>query len=333
MSYTPLRVLVTAVGGDLGQAVVKSLRLSKEPIEIYGCDVDIESLGKAFVDSYHLVPLASEKIEYRQTLNQLCQSFEIQAVLPASEPELNELSQYPLPCDVPLVCQKAGWIDLYGDKLNCFRALEGKVELASFVDGGNIEAVNDLVSQTSFPVVIKSRRSSGSQSLCIAHNHKELKTYLAKTPLPLVQEYIEDWEGEYSIGIFATDKFKTAIAFRRKLGPKGCSWFAETSYDSDILNYALDIARFTRLRGSANVQVRKTKSGVRLLEINPRFSSLAAARAICGFKDVEWSVRMLLGMEIETPVSKYKYIQFRRFLHELVSFGEGFQAILEWCPK
>jgi hypothetical protein len=80
------------------------------------------------------------------------------------------------------------------------------------------------------------------------------------------------------------------------------------------------------------VFVWKSSDGVQLLEINPRFSSLVAARAICGCKDLEWSLKLALKLKNLERVQNYKEIRFRRYLHELVDFGDGFEAISEWSP-
>ena len=337
MTRSALRVLVTAVGGDLGQALVKALRLYPEPIEIHGCDVDASGLGGAFVDQCHVIPHAGDTTVYLEALDDLCQSYKIQVVLPASEPEIYALSRLGssphLSCGAIVVCQGEKWIDTYGDKLNCMRTLAGNVELAPFADGRDPEAVDRLVADLGFPIVVKARRSSGSRTLRVANNRQELSTYLEEIELPFAQQYLGIDENEFSVAVFACKSFEAIICFKRQLGPGGCSWFAENLDDQEILEYARQIAHVTHLVGSANVQVRKTQTGVRLLEINPRFSSLAAARAFCGFRDVEWSVKMALGLEIGPPPQYYRHIRFQRFLHEMVDSGDGFQAVAEWSPK
>lgn len=332
----PIGVLVTGVGGDLGQAVVKALRLSTRPMVCHGCDMDGSGVGSAFVDSFHVVPRADD-MTYVEVLDHLCSSLAVHAVVPASEPEIQALSvlgtPQRLPCGVPIVCQQASWIEAYGDKLACMKALCSKIELAPFVDGIDRLAVAKLVEQVGFPLVVKSRRSSGSRSLRLANNHADLDAALATTHLPLVQAFIDASRGEFSVGVFVCDDFSSAIAFERDLGPGGCSWFAETSTDESVLEYAKKIARSSCLTGSANIQVRKTSEGVRLLEINPRFSSLVAARAACGFRDVEWSLELALGRTPDRADPQFKHIRFRRFFHEVVDFGDGFRTALEWRPR
>jgi carbamoyl-phosphate synthase large subunit len=332
-----LRILITAVGGDFGQALVKALRLNRAAFEIHGCDMDTAGVGSAFVDSYHVVPPARETDSYVEALDTLCRNFEIQAVIPGSEPEiaaLSRLSSFPrLPSGAALICQPAQWLDTYGDKLNCMRALEGKVELVPFADGEDKPAVERLLAQTDFPVIVKSRRSSGSRTLRIAHDAHGLKHALADTPAPLVQQYIDDGGGEYTAGVFVCEQFSTMIAFKRELNLVGCSWYAENSDDEEVLDYVRRVAVASGLSGSANVQVRKGAAGVRLLEINPRFSSLVAARAVCGFRDAEWSLGMALGHSLASPAQPYRRIRFRRFFHEMIDLGEGFRAVSEWSPQ
>ena len=332
----PIRVLVTAVGGDLGQALVKALRLSTKHIVCHGCDMDGTGIGSAFADNFHVVPRADDPT-YIEVMDHLCRSLAIHAVVPASEPEIYVLSQLGSPpklsCGVPIVCQEANWIETYGDKLISMRGLYGKIELVPFADGIDRQAVANLVEEVGFPVAVKSRRSSGSRSLRLANNETELDAALNATPLPLVQAFIDASEGEFSVGAFVCEHFSSAIAFKRDLGPVGCSWFAETSTDESVLDYAMKIARLSGLRGSANIQVRKSSRGVRLLEVNPRFSSLVAARAACGFQDAEWSVELALGQCPEKPDGCFRHIRFRRFFHELLDFGEGFRAVSEWSPR
>jgi carbamoyl-phosphate synthase large subunit len=335
-STSPLRLLVTAVHGDFGQGFVKALRLGRAPSEIHGCDASRDGVGAAFVDSFAVVPPASSGADYVDSLDQLCANLGIHAVVPGSPAEIEvlcRLSSPPaLPSGVPVVCLEAKYRDVFDDKLLCFRALEGKVDLAPFADGLDPESVRLLVARHGFPVIVKRRKGQGGLSFHRVERMDELGPAIRSTPGPLVQGFIDEEQGEFSIGLFAANGHETAIAFRRRLGRTGSSWFAETVDDAEVLTYARDIARASRLRGSANVQVRKSSKGVRLLEINARFSSLAPARAWAGFRDLEWSVALALGRTPEFPSEGYRPLRFQRFIHEMVDSGSGFAPVPEWNP-
>lgn len=336
MSDPSSRVLVTGIGGFFAQAVVKALRVGHRPREYHGCDADGDGIGEAFVDSFHRVPRADAP-EYVATLDKLCHLHGIAAVIPGTEPEreiLARLGSPPrLPAGTPVISQEASWMDTYGDKLACMRALGEKVELVPFGDGTDPKAVHAVVARTGFPAVVKSRRSSGSKTLHVVHSEQELEAALRATPQPLVQAYIGAEGGEFSAGLFVCDRFESAIAFRRELGHGGCSWIAETSEDADVLDYVRRVARASGLRGAANVQVRKSRWGVRLLELNPRFSSLVAARALCGFRDVEWSLALAVGEEPPPPDGPFRHLRYRRCFSEVADLGGGFGAVREWNPR
>lgn len=337
MGKLPLNILVTGVGGDLGQAIIKSVRLMDMPVELSGCDMDPKSIGRAFVDEFFAITSASDG-KYLSLLNDFCSKKKIHAVVPGSEPEIYALSCLGnpprLPCGTIVVCQEANWLKTYGDKLKCFRDLDGKVPLSPFADGTNNREIEKFALEKLFPCVVKPRVSAGSKDLKIARNKQQLHAYIKKVPNPVVQKYIDDSYGEFSIGVFSTDDFTSAIAFKRTLGPFGATWYAENlDQDLEVLDYAYRIAKETGMKGSCNIQVRKGNDGVRLLEINPRFSSLVAARAACGFKDMEWSILTALGLKVEPPLNGYRSIRFQRYLHEVIDFGTGYTGIREWLPR
>jgi carbamoyl-phosphate synthase large subunit len=213
------------------------------------------------------------------------------------------------------------------------QALAPHLQLVPFADSSNRESLKQLVDRAGFPLVVKARRSSGSQGVRVVHNPGELERWIGEGTENLVQQFIDDGEGEFSVGIFSSRHFTEVFAFRRELRGVGCSWFAETSQDVTVIQYALAFAKASGLLGSANIQLRKNRGQVYLLEVNARFSSLVAARAICGFRDAEWSVQDVLGRPLSTPPIAYGKIKFRRFFHELVDQGAGYFAIAEWMPS
>jgi carbamoyl-phosphate synthase large subunit len=297
--------------------------------------MDGSGIGEAFVSEFSTVPGASHS-DYLGAVASLCRRWGIDVVVPGSEPEIwamGTLSDPPLLHGTyPVICQSRSWVDSVGDKLLCMEMLAGTVEVAPFADGENREAVDALVRESGFPLVVKPRRSSGSRGIRVAHDQGELEQALREITVPLVQVFLDESGGEFSVGVFRSQGLVTAVAFRRTLGPVGCSWFAETCNDPDVLQYALAVSETAELTGSANVQVRKTQHGVRLLEVNPRFSSLVAARAACGFADLEWSIRLALGFPIPgSPV--IRPLRFQRFFHEMVDYGSGFHAMTTWSPR
>lgn len=328
--FTRLRILVTGVDGDSGQGLVKALRMSRSPMEIHGCDVSGRGVGGTFVRSLHVVPPATAGAAYLERLDRICRKYRFDAVVPSTPVEIDALRGEPLPSGVPVISLSPSYRDTYDDKLRCYRALEGAVPLAPYADGADREAVRRLIHHAGYPVIIKRRRGRGGEAFSIVSRAEELEPALEKTPDPVVQAFLDDSGGEYTVGVFAADGRVTAIAFRRRLGRTGSSWFAETVHDPEVEAYAEEIARSSSLRGSANVQVRKSSDGVRLLEVNARFSSLSPARAYAGFRDVEWSIELALGRVPAIPRDGYRSIKFHRFVHEMIDDGGGYAPVPQW---
>jgi carbamoyl-phosphate synthase large subunit len=325
-------LLITAVNGTLGQALVKALRLQSETYFLAGCDV-ADGIGRNFVDHFFSVPMASDA-GYLAALEKICQEEAISAVVPASEAEMGVLSTARSSAfAVPVVCQPAEWIDTFADKLNCMSALSGKLPLPRFADAQDEGAAHALAERCGFPLVLKPRRGSGSRNLRHIRNYDELRAHLKDVTPAIVQEYICDHGGEFSAGLFATESVTSVIIFRRRLDGIGCSWFAETVEDNEIQQQCLRFAQVSKLRGAANLQFRKNARGIFLLEVNARFSSLAAARALAGFADVEWSVRQALRMPLPTPPTSFRRVRFQRFFGELADTGDGYQPVPGWQPQ
>lgn len=332
-----MRVLITAVGGDLGQSMVKALRLGEERYYVFGCDLQSKGISENFVDKYIVVPKAKNIGNYLKTINKICFDYSIKCIIPASEIEIQTLGKaYPsrcLPCGTNIISQPYSWMSIYGDKLLCMEKIKDKITLPAFCDGTKLSELRKLIRQVGYPLVVKPRISSGSRFVKIARNYKELNWYLRETEKPIVQEYLDAKMGEYSIGAFVSEKIRKFICFKRTLGTVGCSWYAEVSHNNQILRFADQLARKINLEGAANFQVRRTPSGIGLLEINPRFSSLIAARAVCKFFDLEWSIQQHLNRKINAKKITYPKIRFQRFFHEMVDSGKGYKSIVNFNNK
>lgn len=328
---TAPRVLITAIDGDLGQALFKALRLDPQRFRIFGTDLAPSAVGASFVERTFVLPRADAP-DYVDALAALVRAEGIDAIVPASEAEIAALGDETIAGAV-VIAQPRHWTATFSDKLLAMRAIRGQVRLAPFADGADPRELLDLEATSGYPLVVKPRRSSGSRQVRLVRDRLELDAAISDVPDPVVQAHIGTPDSEYSVGVFR-GPFEDALVFRRTLRPgTGLSWDAESVLAPDIAAYALDVARAAGAKGSTNVQLRLTAEGPRLVELNPRFSSLVAARALCGFTDLAWSVRAGLGLELARPRSPYHLLRFRRYFHEVVDLGAGPYAVAEWLPR
>jgi carbamoyl-phosphate synthase large subunit len=85
-----MRILVTAIGGDIGYGIGKILRMAEVADFLLGCDVHAEHAGRLYFDRCEIVVRAASE-GYIDNLCRLVREHRIDLVIPASEAELRYL--------------------------------------------------------------------------------------------------------------------------------------------------------------------------------------------------------------------------------------------------
>ena len=121
----------------------------------------------------------------------------------------------------------------------------------------------------------------------------------------IAQELLGDIDEEYTAAVFSDGVNVHSIAFKRLLGFGSLSKVIELVEDKAIKDLMIRIAKAASLKGTINVQMRKTARGYVLFEINPRLSSTVYVRHRFGFCDLKWWIDYREGRLIEYH-QKYK---------------------------
>jgi carbamoyl-phosphate synthase large subunit len=120
-----------------------------------------------------------------------------------------------------------------------------------------------------------------------------------------MQEYLEPDDEEYTCGLFRSRTGQiVTIVFRRKLIGDSTG-YGETINDDLIESLLKTIAEKINLRGSINVQLRNTRRGPVVFEINPRFSSTVLFRHMLGYQDLIWSINDKFGELILNEIPNF----------------------------
>lgn len=313
------RILVSAVGGDLGQSVIKCLRdANPAPYIPYilGCDMNPYAGGRADVDLFLQAPPVKETEKYRDFLRKVIQEQQIDYVFPLSDVEIlffHTHRDWFRGCPAVFVVNEPYIIDTFMDKYKT---------AAFFKDNGFLYPETYLPEeyngQLGFPLILKRKQGSGSQKLFKVADAEELDFYLKRNSGMIIQEYLRQKDGkdnEYTAGIFNDSQTPGAyvITFRRILAPGGFSQQVELVTEGAAVEFAGHLASVLHFKGSLNVQFRLTDRGCVAFEINPRFSSTVYFRHWFGFKDVLWTMDLLEGKTIHyTPIFK-KGVGVRKF--------------------
>jgi carbamoyl-phosphate synthase large subunit len=154
-----------------------------------------------------------------------------------------------------------------------------------------------------FPVILKPRHGAGSKNMFVVRDPDHL-TFLSRyVPEAVLQEYLFPDDEEYTVGVYRSLRAGHVgqIVLKRTLGA-GLTYKAEVVFDPDIDSVCRRLVESLDLWGPVNVQLRKTARGVRIFEVNPRFSSSAVMRAHFGFNEAELCLRdLVLEETVPTP--------------------------------
>ncbi|HLC19755.1 MAG TPA: ATP-grasp domain-containing protein [Candidatus Nanoarchaeia archaeon] len=310
-------VLITGVGGQLGQSIVKSIRLSKIGTTIIGTDCDSLSAGLYRIDKAYIVPQAHER-SYIPTLIKIIQENSIELVLVGSDKEVETLAEHKKEIEGAgtkiLVSDKS--VIQVGDKWELVEFLkENGLNYPETARADDDEAVKKLM-QKGFPLIVKTCRGSGSKQVHRVQNEEELQLVLKKMPDAIVQELLLPDEEEYTYGSYHSgDGIIGHMLLKREL-MGGLTGKCRVVNNAAIEKYAESIITKLRPEGPCNIQMRLTKRGPVAFEINPRFSSTVIIQAKCGFNAPELALRDKI---MKKPIEKQQIRKLiaLRFYEEL----------------
>jgi carbamoyl-phosphate synthase large subunit len=312
-------IVVTAVGGGVGQSVLRALRLSPLPWQVAGCDIDPWAAGLYVCKRGYVVPSAHEPNYIDRVLEVLAQE-QARILIPCSDPELLVLStarQRLLSAGVIPLVSSAEAVNLCRDKLATYRFFQALgLPFARTVPAREGPRLADEVG---FPLIVKPIGGSASRGVRIAFDRDQLSQYTDLENL-IVQEYLvpENW-GKTRQELTAQDVIQghlvrqvDEISTQVLLDHEGNFLGQFTS--CNVLKYGIpllidpqpnaaveEIARQMAsllaergLIGPCNLQCKVTERGPVFFEINPRFTGITAVRAGLGFNEVEAVLRRAL---------------------------------------
>lgn len=293
-------VLVTAVGGIIGQGLLRSLRAAGQPLRVLGLDREPDCPFAAWCDGFHAKPgLAEEDGAYLQWWLELLDREGIGLVLPGHDADVEFLDRNRAAlcaAGLQLALDRSDLLQLCRDKFTLGQALapHGIDVIPAVLPTTMASAVAQLGAP---PLVIKPRRGSGSRGVVVVRDAQDFDYWVPRTQDPMIQRLVGTDTEEYTVGVFGFGDGTAhgPLVFRRRLGPSGATREA-VAVDDPVVEAAS--ARLTALlspSGPCNYQFRKCGGKAWLLEVNPRFSSSNSLRTAFGFNEaamaVDWFLR------------------------------------------
>ena len=333
-------VLIAGVGGaSLGTEIFKSL-MHSGIYNIFGADISPYAYGlyqEGFIKSYVV-----DRERYIQDILDICKKEKIDAIIPGGEEPLILIYEQKGLFDQENILLASNSTEVMGlctDKIKTFNYLRNQgipVPITKLIDNEN--DLNDF----NYPCIIKpSTGSGGSVFVYLAEDAEEASLYISylkkRSVKVIVQEYISDDEGEYTVGVLSlpNGKLVGSIALKRSFHCKLSHLFKyndrviSSGYSQGLIDdfknvrkQAEDIALKIDSRGPLNIQGRLKDGVLYPFELNARFSATTYLRAMAGFNEVDIFLKSLFRHKYTVPRNiKYGYY-FRSIEEKYIDYEE-----------
>lgn len=282
-------VMVTGVGAIIGYGVLRALRIGRKDLRLVGSDIYADAVGQAWTDAFVQAPL-TVSADYPAWLTRTLGAQRVDLVIPGIEQDVHFFSaRRDLFADagVKVALNAKALIELTQDKWLMDQALVAagsSVRIPTRIDGD----FNTLAAEFGLPFILKPRRSYASKGLLRVRREEDFNTQIGRLGAELIaQPCVGSDDQEYTVAIFGTGDGSShaSITMRRQLAADGSTVKAWVQSEPTLNAEIATLCRIFRPYGPTNLQFRKTPSGWKLLEINPRVSSSTSLRTAFGYNE------------------------------------------------
>lgn len=252
-----MKILLTAVGGPSGICFAKSLS-EIDDVELVGTSAEEDMIGKSFVDSFHIVPLANDP-KYLDAIKKIVAEENVDVIMPFVDEEMRLLSEH-------------------ADTVGC-KVLVSPFATISYTShkGKMYEIASDYLPQrftkrdvNAFPIFAKPEVGRGGKGTHVVTNAQELANIPEEKYV--FQELLQNPEVSVDAMFDFDGKLIAAVPRIRASIDQGISVSGRVFRDETLLNVIKDMAERLKFVGPVNFQFMRGKEGYKLTEINARGS-------------------------------------------------------------
>jgi nucleoside-diphosphate-sugar epimerase len=324
---------ISCIGSGVGQSVISSLRLSGLPFKTVGLGTNPFAYGAYDCDAYDYTKSIYDD-GFIDNLIQTCVMHGVDLVIPGLDDEAMLYAENMTRFDaagIKAIVAGRELISICRDKERMSNELN-KIADVFVKNYKREELISDIgIVGVTYPLIAKPRGGFASRGIEIIKNRKDLEkisddciiqelavpvktdpnydfymSQIAKNRNPQVSEIsiqlVYSPDGQQMGRMFSYNKLNNGIPI--EIVP----------YESDEVWSIIDrlIPTFLRmgLRGPLNIQGRFTEQGLKLFEMNPRFTGITGLRALMGFNEVEACVKEWLGIDKGKNQLRFNYNRF-----------------------
>ena len=264
---------------------------------VFAADIDTRKIALYFADKHFIVPSSNDKSFIPELIN-LCQQENIRLIVPTRDGELKILSE-----NIKLF--ENNNIKVMVSEPETIETCQDKYKFYKYCTEHNFKTIEtylkDDISEIQFPVFIKPRKGSGSQTNFTAPSEKKLKQFLLLYDEIefVVQPLIE--ETEYTVDLFSdfNGKVISIIPRQRVEVCNGESTIGKVENNQSIIKKTSELAKSLHLIGHNTLQCfyNNDTEQVSFIEVNPRFGGGADLGFSAGRTTPDYLIQLMNGKE------------------------------------
>ncbi len=308
-----MSVAVTAVGGVIGQSIIKALQNT----EYSAVGINSEVLGAGlYATKKSYIGLNANDPKFIDRLILICCEAECKTVFSGLDAELIHLSKNKNRLEkngIFPVVSSPEVVELCGDKLKTFDFLE-----SNHFPAPETFSLRNYSFELDFPIILKPKTGGqASQGLFLAKNLKDFERFVGSADLDnyVVQECIEG--DEYTCGTISFENQCVGTILMKRELRFGNTYKAFVVQDEKLSSFVKNVVDILKPFGPCNVQLRLRKGIPFIFEFNARCSGTTAMRAIAGFNEPK-IICDYLSKGVQNPLFKINEVAFLRYWKEIV---------------
>ena len=277
-------VLVTGIGGNVGQGILRNIISLNLPIRLIGIDVSSFTAGNHLCDNTYLVPYSYTE-NYIPTIQTIIAEEKVDLIIPSTDYEVYYLSKNKEKLNAFVLASDCNTAKIYLDKFETYNYLnKNNIPFAK-------SWIPDEYDFSEKEIIAKPREGRGSRGILL---NPEKPSELPKDYM--IQPLYKGIEITTAVYVNKEQKLHGLFTMERSL-TNGTTTESKVvfDYDNEIKSIAQKMIDLGGLLGSFNIQSIVTENKEIIpFEINCRISGTNSIRHNLGFQDVKYGVQEYL---------------------------------------
>ena len=316
-------ILVSGASGIIGYGILRSLKKSGKKFKLIGTTIYGDSAASGFCDIFELAPQTSDP-KYMNWLLGVIKKHGVEMIIPGIEIDMYKWSEQIAKLKesgAKILLNSLELISICNDKWLFYEKL--KEANSPYIIETTLNADFDLLkNKFQLPFLLKPRHGHGSKGIVSVDAKKTFLKYKSDIGENLMaQPIIGNDNDEFTTSAFCdgNGSYYSTMTFRRKLSKDGYTEKAEVATVEGMDEAIKNLCVLFKPIGPTNFQFRQDKTGLKLLEINPRISSSTSLRTAFGYNESLMAVEFLLENKIpeQPPIRQGKAV---RYMEDLIFY-------------